>query len=52
MKIDSEEAKKLFESCSYVLDMKNALKVIKSENVYDVFSHIDEVYEEKKKKKT
>ena len=35
MKIDSEEAKKLFESCSYVLDMKNVLKVIKSEDVYD-----------------
>lgn len=51
LKITSDEAKKLFETCPYISEMKNALKVIKSENVYDVFAQLDDIYESKKENK-
>ena len=37
MKIDSEEAKVLITSCPYIKFVKNALNVIQSDNVYDIF---------------
>jgi hypothetical protein len=51
MKLDSTDANVIFEKCQYKCDVKNALKVIKSDNIYDIFKRIDEVYESKKHNK-
>lgn len=51
MKIDSEECKLLFEKCQYQGDIKNALNVLRSDNVLDVYDRIEEVYESKKRNK-
>lgn len=51
MKFDSTNANAIFEKCLYKSDVKNALNVLKSDNVYDIFKRIDDVYESKKHNK-
>ena len=51
MKLDSEEAKVLFSTTCYLPDVKTALNLLKSDNVYDVYDKIDVVFESKKRTK-